>query len=153
MTRDFARAAHRGIGHVVHAPRVAFGVDEEGFTEDYAVVALDVAKLGPGFRGNVVDLGVSLLPSFSCCLEIELMGWNLGGAGTEIPLGEFMMKMRARGIDDVESFVYPFDRLFPLRGVLSNEQMLNPGAVDSYSLDATDTVNDAAVGSVSSCIN
>lgn len=47
----------RILGHVIRSPPLSLGVGDQKFTEDWAIFRADRAKLGDGFRGNMIDLG------------------------------------------------------------------------------------------------
>ena len=47
----------RVLGHILRSPAICLGVGEKRFTEDWALFEVDQAKLGEGFRGNVMNLG------------------------------------------------------------------------------------------------
>ena len=57
VTTKWRQPSQRVIGHVVRSPPIAFSVGIEGFTQDYAIVELDMSKFKQAFRGNVIDLG------------------------------------------------------------------------------------------------
>ena len=49
----------RVLGPVLRSPAIRLGVGEHHFTEDWGIFQVDRAKLGDGFEGNKIDLGVS----------------------------------------------------------------------------------------------
>ena len=49
---------NRVLGHILCSPAICLGVSEEHFTEDWGIFEVERAKLGEGFKGNVMDLGV-----------------------------------------------------------------------------------------------
>ncbi|KAG5634416.1 hypothetical protein H0H81_002073, partial [Sphagnurus paluster] len=102
---DWRQVRKRVIGHVVRSPPITVGAGTEGFSEDYAIVELDSARFKKAFKGNVIDLG------------------------TKIPLGDFMLMMHPRD-DATTRFIYPANRLLPLRGVISEDLMRNPDVLD-----------------------
>lgn len=57
--RVWRPSQNRILGHVDRSPPLQFGVGTGGFTEDYALVEIDSAKIPTGFKGNVLDLGAS----------------------------------------------------------------------------------------------
>jgi hypothetical protein len=57
VNRDWKSINNRVLGPVLHCPPINLGVGDERFTEDWGVFQVDRAKLGPGFQGNVMDLG------------------------------------------------------------------------------------------------
>ncbi|KAG6861170.1 hypothetical protein C0995_002977 [Termitomyces sp. Mi166 len=60
VKRDWSSSNQRFLGHVVRSPPITFNCGTEGFTEDYAVVALDRTKIKKAFKGNVIDLGMEI---------------------------------------------------------------------------------------------
>ncbi|KAL4077475.1 hypothetical protein J3A83DRAFT_4388852 [Scleroderma citrinum] len=61
VSRDWKKQKNRVLGHVVLSPPIGFGVGEEGFTEDWAVVEIDASKVdATNFVGNVIDLGTTI---------------------------------------------------------------------------------------------
>ncbi|KAL4071575.1 hypothetical protein V8B97DRAFT_1870846 [Scleroderma yunnanense] len=61
VSRDWKKQKNRVLGHVVLSPPISFGVREEGFTEDWAVVEIDASKVdATNFVGNVIDLGTTI---------------------------------------------------------------------------------------------
>ena len=66
-TWSVARSGQQGLEKnsttaVLRFPAVSLCIDEHRFTEDWGIFQVDRAKLGDGFRGNKLDLGV-FLPS------------------------------------------------------------------------------------------
>ena len=57
VKKDWSDPSQRVLGHVVGSPPITLGASTQGFTEDYAVVALDRSKIEKAFKGNVIDLG------------------------------------------------------------------------------------------------
>lgn len=59
VTKNWANANQRVLGHIVCSPPLAHGVGVERYTEDYAVIELDRSKFDKSvFKGNVIDLGM-----------------------------------------------------------------------------------------------
>lgn len=56
--KGWSNPGQRVLGHVVYSPPLTPGAGTEGFTEDYALVKLDIPKMKDAFKGNVIDLGV-----------------------------------------------------------------------------------------------
>ncbi|KAI0672614.1 hypothetical protein C8Q78DRAFT_1020432 [Trametes maxima] len=96
----------RILGPIVRSPAIRLGVGAERFTEDWGVFRLDRAKLGDGFQGNKIDLGVDISPE-----DFTVMCFPHGDANWH--------------------FEYPVDRLLPLRGTLSLELMRQPDMWES----------------------
>ncbi|KAG9080534.1 hypothetical protein FRC06_006461 [Ceratobasidium sp. 370] len=46
------------LGPIIYSPAIRLGVGEQRFTEDWGIFQVDQTKLGDGFKGNVIDLGV-----------------------------------------------------------------------------------------------
>jgi hypothetical protein len=57
VNRDWKSIDNHVLGPILHCPPINLGVGNERFTEDWGVFQVDRAKLGPGFEGNVMDLG------------------------------------------------------------------------------------------------
>ncbi|KZV80173.1 hypothetical protein EXIGLDRAFT_630707, partial [Exidia glandulosa HHB12029] len=103
VKRDWAEPTDRIIGRLVHAPPLILGAAPEGFTQDYALVQLDMAKFGDAFKGNVVDLGASLSYQRT-----------------------FFTMMREFG----NPFKYPVFRLLQLQGVIPLTSLRKPEHVN-----------------------
>ncbi|KAG6858137.1 hypothetical protein C0995_002343, partial [Termitomyces sp. Mi166 len=105
---DWSSFNQRILGHVVRSPPITFNCGTEGFTEDYAVVALDRTKIKKAFKGNVIDLG------------------------TEIPMFTYTLMMYPLYLKTPHlGLKYPVDRLLPLRGIMTEELMCNPDTLDN----------------------
>jgi hypothetical protein len=59
IKRDWSEPSARTIGRVVRSPPKQLQTGDAKFTEDWALVAIDPANLGPDFKGNVIDLSAS----------------------------------------------------------------------------------------------
>ncbi|KAI0665049.1 hypothetical protein C8Q70DRAFT_1049228 [Cubamyces menziesii] len=114
IERDWGDPMNREPGHVLRSPPVTSGVDDNGyqFTEDWAILELDRAKLRPGFDGNQLDL--------------EL---NLSISRMEGPPDVGMKLLRIRS-DDGWSFGLPHRGLLPLHGVVTDKLMRAPDLKD-----------------------
>ncbi|KAH8831698.1 hypothetical protein DL96DRAFT_844183 [Flagelloscypha sp. PMI_526] len=107
VERDWKPFHKRVLGHVLLAPAIGFGVGsrDKQYTEDWAILELDRAKLGPGFKGNILDLGVGM------------------------PLMEFLR--RSFPTDKTNwTFTYPDYGLLPLQGNITDAQMRHPDMFD-----------------------
>ncbi|KZP25739.1 hypothetical protein FIBSPDRAFT_929153 [Athelia psychrophila] len=137
VTKEWRTPDSRVIGRVLRAPPLALGVGAQRFTEDWAVFALDRAKLGAGFRGNKMDLGavpVRLRPSTlltHTSMLFKLYITILSSYRTEMSPAEFTVKCFPRGAADW-AFAYPADRLLPLAGVLAAAAMRAPDTWDAH---------------------
>ncbi|KAG7446143.1 uncharacterized protein BT62DRAFT_932507 [Guyanagaster necrorhizus] len=61
VSRDWKKQENRVLGHIVLSPPISFGVGEEGFMEDWAVIEIDDSKINlNNFVGNVIDLGTTI---------------------------------------------------------------------------------------------
>ena len=58
LEKEWKNIGDRVLGHIIHTPAIRLGVSEEHFTEDWGVFRLSQDKLGQGFQGNKIDLGV-----------------------------------------------------------------------------------------------
>ncbi|KAJ1301685.1 hypothetical protein OPQ81_008921 [Rhizoctonia solani] len=105
VENDWNDKKNRVLGRVLCSPATALGVGDQRFTEDWAIFEVDRDKLGDGFEGNKVDLGTKMSPA-----ELTRKFFPHPEAHWE--------------------FNYPTDRLLPIRGVISNEQMCAPSIRD-----------------------
>jgi len=98
----WASKESRILGHVILSPPISFGVggDNDGYTEDWAVIRIDRSKVDASvFIGNFIDLG------------------------TQFSAKELTHLMRP-------NFKYPTNRLLPLKGTISDEEMREPSGRD-----------------------
>jgi hypothetical protein len=58
VKKDWKKPSDRVLGHILRSPPISLGVGEHRFTEDWGIFQVDRAKLGDGFQGNKMDLGV-----------------------------------------------------------------------------------------------
>ena len=58
VKKDRNKLDKRVLGHILRSPAITFGVGEHRFTEDWGIFRVNRAKLGDGFQGNKMDLGV-----------------------------------------------------------------------------------------------
>lgn len=58
VNKEWKKIDNRVIGHVLRSPPIGLGVSEQHFTEDWGVFVVDRTKLGDGFQGNKIDLGM-----------------------------------------------------------------------------------------------
>jgi hypothetical protein len=56
--KDWSKLDNRVLGHILRSPAITLGVGEHRFTEDWGIFLVNRAKLGDGFQGNKLDLGV-----------------------------------------------------------------------------------------------
>ncbi|EGN92456.1 hypothetical protein SERLA73DRAFT_191106 [Serpula lacrymans var. lacrymans S7.3] len=106
VDRKWRTINNRVLGPILYCPPISLGVGNERFTEDWGMFQIDRAKLGTGFQGNVMDLGTNMtLDEFTCkCFPRDDANW---------------------------SFTYPNDRLLPLVGTITDQQMHHPDMFDS----------------------
>ena len=57
VDKHWKPADNRVIGHVLHSPPIALCVGQQRFTEDWALLEVDEAKLDNAYQGNKLDLG------------------------------------------------------------------------------------------------
>ncbi|KAF8165138.1 hypothetical protein B0H34DRAFT_780108 [Crassisporium funariophilum] len=105
VKKDWGPLRQRIIGHIRASPALTLDVGSEGFTEDWGAFQLDGPKFEGAFQGNFMDLG------------------------REIPPGKFVATMYPHD-DGPTTFKYPSDRLFEIRGIITEEHMCNPDMVD-----------------------
>ncbi|GBE77290.1 hypothetical protein SCP_0101630 [Sparassis crispa] len=105
VKKEWGKPNQRTIGYIRSSPAIAFNVGPEGFTEDWGAFELDGPKFKEAFKGNFIDLG------------------------TEISPGHFTLKMYPRD-DGKATFEYPYDRLLPLRDMITEERMREPDMLD-----------------------
>jgi hypothetical protein len=55
---NWSKLDDRVLGHIISSPAINLGVSEHRFTEDWGIFEVNRAKLGDGFHGNKMDLGV-----------------------------------------------------------------------------------------------
>ncbi|KIY50257.1 hypothetical protein FISHEDRAFT_64903 [Fistulina hepatica ATCC 64428] len=107
VTKVWSQEQHRVIGHVAYAPPITVGTGGKRYTEDWALIELDCSKIDwANFRGNVIDLG------------------------TEITPGKFTSMMYT-DLTAPSSFKYPDDRLFPVQGVVPEDELVHPQMRDA----------------------
>ena len=58
VNKNWRNLDNRTFGHILRSPAIALGVGEHRFTEDWGIFQVDRVKLGDGFQGNKMDLGV-----------------------------------------------------------------------------------------------
>ena len=58
VNKDWKKLNNRVLGNVLRSPAIGLGVGEHRFTEDWGIFLVDRDKLGDGFQGNKLDLGV-----------------------------------------------------------------------------------------------
>jgi len=108
VSGGWKKPENRILGHVVLSPPIGFGVGKDKFTEDWAVIEIDGAKVdSTNFVGNAIDLG------------------------TTIPVDEFTAWMLPH-LADPDSFEYPGDRLLEFLGTIPDEEMwkVSPKTLD-----------------------
>ena len=106
VSTRWASSESRILGHVILSPPINVGVGSESYTEDWAIIEIDASKIDvDNFNGNAIDLG------------------------TRISAGEFtqMMCHRPR---NAHSFIYPYNRLLMLSGIIPDEEMRHPTTLD-----------------------
>ncbi|KAI5992374.1 hypothetical protein F5J12DRAFT_860015, partial [Pisolithus orientalis] len=102
VTKVWSQERHRVIGHVLYAPPITVGAGTKRYTEDWALIELDRNKINwANFRGNVIDLG------------------------TEITPGKFTSMMNPDQTAP-SMFEYPYDRLFPIQGIVPEDELASP---------------------------
>ncbi|KAH9925767.1 uncharacterized protein B0H18DRAFT_1169292 [Fomitopsis serialis] len=114
VKEDWGQASQRIIGHIRSSPAVSFNVGPKGFTEDWRAIELDGPKFRDAFKGNFIDLG-------RLVQQIQ--------SGTEIEPDIFIMKMYPHG--GHTTFKYPYNRLLPLRDMITEERMREPDTLDN----------------------
>ncbi|KAK0193406.1 hypothetical protein F5146DRAFT_1110115 [Armillaria mellea] len=103
-TKYWSEESQRVIGHIAYSPPISVGTGTERYTEDWALIELDHDKIDwKNFKGNVIELG------------------------TNIPAHEFHFKMSPAA----PTFKYPPDRLFPLQGVIEEDELRRPQMRDA----------------------
>ncbi|KAH9044292.1 hypothetical protein EDB85DRAFT_2284617 [Lactarius pseudohatsudake] len=102
VTKYWSEESQRVIGHITYSPAITVGTGTKRYTEDWALIELDRSKIDwDNFRGNVIDLG------------------------TEIPIPEFVSKMRPDPANPA-SFKYPLGGLLPVQGVIAEDELRRP---------------------------
>ena len=98
----------RTLGHVIFSPPIVAGAgaEQQQYTQDIAVVAVDASKIEPStFVGNVIDLGTKYSP----------------GALT---------RMMHPNPENSHNFDFPGDRLLKLRGTITEDEIRKPKMYD-----------------------
>lgn len=105
--RDWKNRGDQVIGHVVLSPPIS--VEDDGFTEDWAVTEVDTTKIDKStFIGNVIDLGEEIsIPDLTRWMSLN---WSRSNWSSNLP-----------------SFQYPGNRLLRFLGTISDE---DPDIVD-----------------------
>lgn len=133
VTKVWSQESHCRIGRVAYAPPITVGADHKRYTEDWALIELDRDKFDwDNFRGNVIDLGMIL--SISLCKAVYSDHYI---PGTELTLQEFTCKMVMYSDNKARlplSFEYPYDRLFPIQGIVPEEELTRARAYDPYGM-------------------
>ncbi|KAK0207441.1 hypothetical protein IW262DRAFT_1450873 [Armillaria fumosa] len=62
IDKDWKKLDNRVLGPILRSPAIRLGVGEQHFTEDWGIFQVNRAKLGDGFQGNKMDLGMKLTP-------------------------------------------------------------------------------------------
>ena len=58
VNKDWKKLNNCVLGNVLRSPAISLSVGEHRFTEDWGIFLVDRDKLGDGFQGNKLDLGV-----------------------------------------------------------------------------------------------
>jgi hypothetical protein len=96
----------RIIGHVLYSPPVVYGMGKKSFTQDFAVVEIDISKINTEtFRGNVIDLG------------------------TTIDSAELALTLNPN-VANPHVFEYPTDRILNINGTIPERELWGPVTVD-----------------------
>jgi hypothetical protein len=124
VKKEWRGIGNRVLGHVVHSPPIALGVGQPRFTQDWGLFELDQAKLGDAYQGNKLYLGAFRLSNHptDCLLTYIYIGDGM-------TFDEFMQRCLTCGSANW-SFTYPYDRLLPLSGTISDEHMRHPNMWD-----------------------
>ncbi|CUS13210.1 unnamed protein product [Tuber aestivum] len=106
VVKSWDTIENRIIGHLWFSPPLRYGAGSAGYTQDYAVIELDKSKINNAtFTGNAIDLGTQM----TSVEFTRLMFPN--------PTGR-------------HNFKYPLNRLFPVRGMVPDDEMRRPPMVD-----------------------
>ncbi|KAI5116737.1 hypothetical protein M0805_001379 [Coniferiporia weirii] len=106
VSTHWASPDKRVLGHVIYSPPIELGFGTEKYTQDFAVIDIDLSKIdATNFEGNVIDLGTKIEPR----LFTQSMYPNLQNART---------------------FEYPVDRLLRLKGTIPDEDIRHPSTLD-----------------------
>ncbi|RPA99861.1 hypothetical protein L873DRAFT_1682426 [Choiromyces venosus 120613-1] len=106
VSTRWASPDRRVLGYVVYSPPIECGFSTEQYTQDFAVIEIDLSKIdGTNFEGNVIDLGTKIEP----------------GAFT---------RMMYPNLQNAHTFEYPEDRLLRLKGTIRDKDMRHPPALD-----------------------
>jgi hypothetical protein len=93
------------LGHVLYAPPIGVGAGADQHTEDFAIIELDPSKVdAENFKGNVIDFG------------------------TKLKFEDFYRRMKPDP-DNPKTFMYPFDLLMELQGIITTAELHRPTMV------------------------
>ncbi|KAF8480479.1 hypothetical protein DFH94DRAFT_480227 [Russula ochroleuca] len=111
VSTRWATQESRLLGHVVLSPPINFGSNSGGYTEDWAVIKIDASKVdASNFNGNAIDLGSPSESRYSRLFEITRK-----------------LNLNPR---NAHSFTFPVDRLLKFEGIIPDEEMRHPTALD-----------------------
>jgi hypothetical protein len=106
VSKRWATPESRILGHVILSPPINVGVGDECYSEDWAIIEVDASKVDVGnFSGNAIDLGT--------CISVP----------------EFI-RMMCLNPNDADSFMYPCNRILTLEGIIPDEDLRHPTALD-----------------------
>jgi hypothetical protein len=63
VSTHWASPDQRMLGHIIYSPPIKLGFGTEQYTQDFAVIEIDLSKIdATNFEGNVIDLGTKIPP-------------------------------------------------------------------------------------------
>jgi hypothetical protein len=98
----------RTLGHVIFSPPIVVGAgsEQQQYTQDIAVIAIDSSKIEPNkFAGNMIDLGFKYSPTV-------------------------LSRMMHPNLKNSRNFTFPSNRLLKLWGTVEEDEMRKPTMYD-----------------------
>lgn len=106
VSTRWAGPDERVLGHVIYSPPIELGVGTEQYTQDFAVIDIDLSKIdATNFEGNLIDLGTMIQPNV-------------------------FTRMMYSDRQNAHIFEYPEDRPLRLKGIIPDEEMRHPPTLD-----------------------
>jgi hypothetical protein len=108
LSTHWSTDTSRTLGHVIFSPSIVVGAgtEQQQYTQDVAVIAIDASKIEPSrFAGNVIDLGTKYSP-------------------------DVLTRMMHPNPKNSHNFDFPGDRLLKLWGTIEEDEMRKPKMYD-----------------------
>lgn len=108
LSTHWSTDTSRTLGHVIFSPPIVVGAgtEQQQYTQDVAVIAIDTSKIEPNrFAGNVIDLGTKYSPYA-------------------------LSRMMHPNLKNSHNFKFPGNRLLKLWGTIEEDEMRKPKMYD-----------------------